>query len=108
MAAFLHSDGYVHSYPGTDSMNLAKEVLLAVLAATWIVGLVHQFGSWPMTVGYVAISVVMAGVMFGGDLRVLKYARRATGSADRSARERADLAIGIAIADFAVEERALR
>ncbi len=57
-------------------MNLAKEVLLAVLAATWIVGLVHQWGSWPMTIGYVAISLVMAAIMFGGDRRVLKYARR--------------------------------
>lgn len=49
-------------------MNLAKEALWAVLAATWFVGLVHQFGSWSMTAVYVAISLGMVAVMFGGQL----------------------------------------
>ena len=56
-------------------MNLAKEGLLAVLAALWIAGLVQQFGSWPMTLGYVAISLVMAAIMLA-DRRVLRFARR--------------------------------
>jgi hypothetical protein len=56
-------------------MNLAKEALWAVLAAAWIAGLVHQFGSWSMTAAYVAISLVMVAVTFGGQL-VLKFAPR--------------------------------
>ena len=55
-------------------MTLAKEALVAVLAAAWVVGLVDQLGSWKMTIGYVAISLLMAGVMFG-NRRVLKLAR---------------------------------
>lgn len=49
-------------------MSLAKDAVLAVLAAAWIAGLVHQFGSWSMTAAYVAISFAMAAVMFGGRL----------------------------------------
>jgi hypothetical protein len=55
--------------------NLAKDVLQAVLAATWIVGLVHQFGSWSMTASYIAISIAMVAVMFA-DHRILKLALR--------------------------------
>jgi hypothetical protein len=55
--------------------NLAKEVLWAVLAATWITGLVHQFGSWALTTVYVAISVMMVAVKFS-DRLVLKFAPR--------------------------------
>ena len=49
-------------------MNLAKEGVWAVLAATWIAGLVHQFGSWSMTTAYIAISLAMVAVMFGDHL----------------------------------------
>jgi hypothetical protein len=55
-------------------MTVAKQALVAILAATWIVGLFHQ-ESWPMVVGYVAISAAMAGLMFG-HRRVLKFAPR--------------------------------
>ena len=55
--------------------NLANEALLAVLAATWIVGLIHQFGSWPMTAFYVAISLVMVAVKFA-DRLVPKFVPR--------------------------------
>ncbi len=55
-------------------MNMAKQALVAVLAATWIVGLWHQ-GSWSMAVAYVVISAAMAGLMFG-NRRVLKFAPR--------------------------------
>ena len=55
-------------------MTMAKQALVAVLAATWIVGLFHQ-DSWGMVVAYVAISAAMAGLMFG-NRRVLKFARR--------------------------------
>jgi hypothetical protein len=51
---------------------LAKEALWAVLAATWITGLVHQFGSWAMTTAYVAISLMMVAVNFS-DRLVLKF-----------------------------------
>jgi len=37
--------------------NFTKDVLLAVLVATWIAGLIHQLGSWSMTALYVAISL---------------------------------------------------
>ena len=52
-----------------------KEAIWAVLAAAWIVGFVHQFGSWPMTAAYVAISLAMVAVMFGAEL-VLGFAPR--------------------------------
>jgi hypothetical protein len=55
--------------------NLAREALWAVLAAAWIVGLVHQFGSWPMTALYVVISLAMVAVRFA-DRRVLNFAPR--------------------------------
>ena len=55
--------------------NLATDTLWALLAAAWIVGLVSQFGSWSMTAFYIAISLTMAGVMFGNHL-VLKFAPR--------------------------------
>jgi len=54
-------------------MSFVKEALGAILAAAWIVGLVHQLGSWSMTVVYVAISLVMVTVMFGDQL-VVKFA----------------------------------
>jgi hypothetical protein len=53
---------------------MAKQALVAVLAATWIVGLLHQ-DSWPMVVAYVVISAAMAALMFG-HRRVLKFAPR--------------------------------
>ena len=56
-------------------MNLAKQALLAVLTAAWIVGLVHQFESWSMVAVYIAISLVIVAVMFGGQL-VLRFAPR--------------------------------
>jgi hypothetical protein len=56
-------------------MSLVKEALLALLAATWIVGLVNQFGSWTMTTFYIAISLAMIAVTFGNRL-VLKSASR--------------------------------
>jgi hypothetical protein len=56
-------------------MSLAKEALVAVLAATWIVGLMHQFDSVSATVGYVLISLLMAGIALG-DPRVLRFAAR--------------------------------
>ncbi len=55
--------------------NLAKEALLAVLVAAWVVGLVHQFGSWSMTAVYVGISLMMAAVSFA-DRLVPKLAPR--------------------------------
>lgn len=54
---------------------IARQALVAVLAAAWVVGLIHQFNSWKMTAAYVGISLAMAAVMFG-DRRVLKYATR--------------------------------
>ena len=55
-------------------MTMAKQALVAVLAATWIVGLFHQ-NSWPMMAAYVAISVAMAGLIFANK-GVLKFAPR--------------------------------
>jgi hypothetical protein len=55
---------------GVHLKNLAKEALWAVLAATWITGLVHQFGSWSI---YIAISFMMVAVTFSNRL-VLKFA----------------------------------
>jgi hypothetical protein len=56
-------------------MTLAKEGLLALLVALWIAGLVQQLGSWPTTIAYVAISLIMAGLVFGNRL-VLRTAPR--------------------------------
>jgi nitrate/nitrite transporter NarK len=55
-------------------MTLAKQALLAVLAATWIVGLWHQ-NSWSMAAAYVAICVAMVALIFANG-RVLKFAPR--------------------------------
>lgn len=52
-------------------MTLAKEALVAVLAAAWIAGLIQQFGSLKMTICYIAISLAMAALMLG-DRRVFK------------------------------------
>jgi hypothetical protein len=59
----------------TIAMNLAKEALWAVLAAVWIAGLIHQFESLSMTAGYLAISLAMCTVIFGGQF-VLKFKSR--------------------------------
>jgi hypothetical protein len=56
-------------------MSLGKEALVAVLTAAWIAGLWHQFGSWPATAAYVAVSLLMVGLMFV-DRRVLRFAPR--------------------------------
>ena len=55
-------------------MTMAKQALVAVLAATWIVGLFHQV-SVPMAVAYVAISAGMAALIFANS-GVLKFAPR--------------------------------
>jgi PAS domain-containing protein len=60
---------------GVRLKNLAKEALWAVVAATWITGLVHQFGSWSMTAVYVAISLMMVAVRFS-DRLMLKFVPR--------------------------------
>jgi len=57
-------------------MNFAKEALLALLVATWAVGLVNQFGSWTMTAFYIAISLVMITVTFGNRLMFRFVPRR--------------------------------
>jgi hypothetical protein len=59
-------------------MNVAREALWAVLAAAWIVGLVNQFESWPMTAVYVTISLAMIAVMFG-HWGLLNFTRRKAG-----------------------------
>jgi hypothetical protein len=69
-----HSGGQQRS-GRTIVMNLLKDGLFAVLAALWIAGLVQQFGSWPMMITYVAISIGMAGLILG-DRRVLRFAFR--------------------------------
>ena len=46
-------------------MSLAQEALVAVLAAIWIVGLVHQFDSLSATIAYLLISLLMAGIALG-------------------------------------------
>ena len=56
-------------------MSFAKEALLAVVGAAWIVGLVHQFGSWSLTAFYLGISLLMVAVRFS-DHRGLKFALR--------------------------------
>ena len=55
--------------------QFASESLGAALIATWIVGLVNQFGSWPMTAFYIAISLAMAALSFA-DRRMLNFAPR--------------------------------
>jgi hypothetical protein len=56
-------------------MKVAREAFWAILASAWIVGLVDQFGSWPMMAFYVAISLAMIGVMFG-HRGMLNFAKR--------------------------------
>jgi hypothetical protein len=58
-----------------DLKNMARESFVAVLFAAWVVGLVSQFGSWPLTAFYVAISLLMLSVKFV-DRRVLDFALR--------------------------------
>jgi hypothetical protein len=60
---------------GVHLKNLAKEALWALLTATWITGLMHQFESWTMTTVYVAISLMMVAVTFS-DRLVLKFVPR--------------------------------
>jgi hypothetical protein len=55
-------------------MTMAKQALVAVLAATWIVGLFHQV-SVPMAVAYVAISAGMVALIFA-NRGALKFAPR--------------------------------
>jgi hypothetical protein len=55
-------------------MTMAKQALVAVLAATWIVGLFHQV-SVPMGAAYIAISAGMAALIFA-NRGVLKFASR--------------------------------
>ncbi len=55
--------------------KLVRDALWPVLVAAWIVGLIHQIGSWSMMAVYVAISLVMTTVRFA-DRRVLNFARR--------------------------------
>jgi hypothetical protein len=55
-------------------MTIAKQALLAVLAATWMVGLFHQV-SLPMAAAYIAISAGMAAIIFANN-GVLKFAPR--------------------------------
>ena len=57
-------------------MVFLKEALLAVLAATWIVGLVDQFRSWTMTAFYVAISLATIAVTLGNRLLLRLALRR--------------------------------
>jgi hypothetical protein len=54
---------------------VAKEALVATMAAAWVVGLVHQFKSWSMTAVYLAISLAIVGVVFGNQL-LPKFASR--------------------------------
>lgn len=56
-------------------MNVAREAVWSVLAAAWIVGLVNQFESWPLTAFYLAISLAMTAVMFG-HRGMLNFAKR--------------------------------
>jgi hypothetical protein len=56
-------------------MIFVKEALFSVTAAAWIVGLVNQFGSWPMTATYVTISLGTVTVTFA-DRLVLRFAPR--------------------------------
>lgn len=55
--------------------SIARQALVAVLAAAWVVGLVHQFSSWKMTAAYLGISLAMAAMMLT-DHRVVQYATR--------------------------------
>jgi len=56
-------------------MQLAREGLMAVLAALWIAGLLQQLGSWPTTIAYLGISLLMAAIILG-NRRILKPAPR--------------------------------
>jgi hypothetical protein len=56
-------------------MSFAKEAILAVVGAAWIVGLVHQFGSWSLNAFYIGISLLTVVVRFS-DHRGLKFALR--------------------------------
>lgn len=59
-------------------MTVLKQALVAVLAATWVVGLWNQ-GSWSMAMMYVAISAAMVALVFGfNDRRMPKLAPRRT------------------------------
>jgi hypothetical protein len=75
VAAKLDPTSAAASCPGANAMNVAGEAVWAVLAATWIVGLVNQFESWPMTAFYLAMSLAMIAVMFG-HRGVLNFAKR--------------------------------
>jgi hypothetical protein len=55
-------------------MTVVKQALVAVLAATWIVGLFNQV-SLPMAVAYIAISTVMVGLILA-NRGVPKFAPR--------------------------------
>ncbi len=57
-------------------MKIAKEALLAVVGAAWIVGLVAQFGSWSLTAFYVGISLLMVAVRFSDRLGLKLALRR--------------------------------
>lgn len=59
-------------------MTLAKQALVAVLAATWFVGLWHQV-SLTQAMIYVAISAAMVALVFGfNNRREPKLAPRRT------------------------------
>lgn len=55
--------------------RIVRQALVALLAAAWVAGLIHQLSSWKMTVAYLGISLGMAAMMLT-DRRVLKYATR--------------------------------
>jgi hypothetical protein len=75
VAAKLDPTSMAASCRGADAMNVAREALRAILVSAWIVGLVNQFESWPMTAFYVAISLAMIAVMFG-HRGLLNFAKR--------------------------------
>jgi len=56
-------------------MKMAREALWALLVSAWIIGLVNQFESWPMTTFYVALSLAMIAVTFG-HRGMLNFAKR--------------------------------
>ena len=55
-------------HSGKNEMQLAKEGFVALLVALWIGGLIAQFGSWTTTAGYLAISMLLVGLIFGDRL----------------------------------------
>ena len=55
-------------------MTLLKQALVAVLAATWLVGLYHQ-DTWTMMAAYIVISALMVVLIFG-NRAVLRFAPR--------------------------------